>query len=182
MTNILIFLGPPGSGKGTQAEKISEKFQIAHISTGVMLRDHVYRKTDLGIKAKSILDEGSLVPDNLVIEMLKDRLDSDDCKNGAILDGFPRTLPQALSLENDEKFSIKSVIFFDVNQEELVKRMLERGRSDDTEESIKVRLQVYLNETEPLVGFYSKKNLLTEINALGSVDDISSSISELINL
>ena len=98
------------------------------------------------------------------------------------MDGFPRTLPQALSLENDEKFSIKSVIFFDVNQEELVKRMLERGRSDDTEESIKVRLQVYSNETEPLVGFYSKKNLLTEINALGSVDDISSSISELINL
>tara|TARA_B100000676_G_C17663199_1_gene622482 strand:- start:89 stop:637 length:549 start_codon:yes stop_codon:yes gene_type:complete len=182
LTNILIFLGPPGSGKGTQAEKISEKFEIAHISTGVMLRDHVDRETDLGIKAKSILDEGSLVPDDLVIQMLKDRLDLDDCQNGAILDGFPRTLPQALSLENDGEFIIKNVIFFDVNEEELVKRMLERGRSDDTEESIKVRLEVYLNETEPLVDFYSKKNLLTEINALGSIDDISSMISKSIKL
>ncbi len=180
MTNIIIFLGPPGSGKGTQAEKISKKFEIAHISTGVMLREHVDRKTDLGIKAKSILDEGSLVPDNLVIEMLKDRLNSDDCKNGAILDGFPRTLPQALSLESDEKFCIKNVIFFEVSKDELIKRMLQRGRSDDIEESIKVRLQVYINETEPLVDFYTKKNLLTKINASGSIDDIFFSISELI--
>ncbi len=182
MTDIVIFLGPPGSGKGTQAEKISEEFGIAHISTGVMLRDHVDRETDLGIKAKAILDEGNLVPDDLVIEMLKDRLDLSDCQNGAILDGFPRTLPQALSLEDDGKFSIKNVIFFDVKQEELVKRMIERGRADDTEESIKVRLEVYLNETEPLVDFYSKKDLLTQINALGSINDISSMISESINL
>ncbi len=182
MTNILIFLGPPGSGKGTQAEKISKKYEIVHLSTGLMLRDHVERETELGIKAKSILDEGSLVPDDLVIQMLKDRLDSDDSKNGAILDGFPRTLPQAMSLESDGKFIIKSVIFFDVNEEELVKRMLERGRSDDTEESIKVRLKVYRNETEPLVEFYSNKNLLTKINGLGSIDDISSTISDLINL
>ena len=181
MTDILIFLGPPGSGKGTQAEIISKKFDIAHISTGVMLRDHVDRETDLGLKAKSILDEGSLVPDNLVIEMLKERLNSDDCKNGAILDGFPRTLPQALSLESDGKFTIKNVIFFDVNQDELINRMLQRGRSDDTEESIKVRLEVYLNETEPLVDFYTKKNLLRKINALGDIEGISSNISELID-
>ncbi len=181
MTDILIFLGPPGSGKGTQAEIISKKFNIAHISTGVMLREHVDRETDLGLKAKSILDEGSLVPDKLVIEMLKERLNSDDCKNGAILDGFPRTLPQALSLESDGKFTIKNVIFFDVNQEELINRMLQRGRSDDTEESIKVRLEVYLNETEPLVDFYTKKNLLTKINALGDIEGISSNISELID-
>ena len=99
MTEIIIFLGPPGAGKGTQASRIAEENNLAHISTGDMLREHVSNNSELGRKAKSLLDEGKLVPDALVIDMLTERLNADDCKNGAILDGFPRTLAQAQSLE-----------------------------------------------------------------------------------
>ena len=100
MSNLVIFLGPPGAGKGTQASKIAEEKSLAHISTGDMLREHVSSGTELGNTAKTLLDEGKLVPDSLVIEMLIERLNSDECKNGAILDGFPRTLAQAKSISN----------------------------------------------------------------------------------
>ena len=182
MSNLVIFLGPPGAGKGTQAAKIAKEKNLAHISTGDMLREHVSNGTELGNMAKTLLDQGKLVPDSLVIEMLIERLNSDDCKNGAILDGFPRTIAQAESLDEiSNQFKISKVIVFDANHEELVRRILHRGetsgRSDDTEESISVRLKVYELDTAPLIDHYKQKNLVVNINAIGEVDNIYNLIS-----
>jgi adenylate kinase len=183
LTDIIIFLGPPGAGKGTQASRIAKDKNLAHISTGDMLREHVSNNSELGRKAKSLLDEGKLVPDSIVIDMLIDRLNSDDCKNGAILDGFPRTLAQAQSLEKvSEDFQITKVIVFEADNDELIKRILHRGetsgRSDDTEESIRVRLEVYQKDTEPLIDYYDKNTATLKINAVGEVNDIYNLLSE----
>ncbi len=177
MSNLVIFLGPPGAGKGTQAVTIAKEKNLAHISTGDMLREHVSNETDLGKIAKTLLDEGKLVPDSLVIEMLQERLLSNDCVNGAILDGFPRTIAQAESLDKiSEEFKISKVIVFEADRDELIKRILNRGetsgRSDDTEESVSVRLEVYENDTAPLIQYYEQRNLVSKINAVGEVENI----------
>ena len=177
MSNLVIFLGPPGAGKGTQAATIAKEKNLAHISTGDMLREHVNNKTQLGKIAKTLLDKGKLVPDSLVIEMLQVRLLSKDCVNGVILDGFPRTIAQAESLDKiSDEFKISKVIVFEADRGELIKRILNRGetsgRSDDTEESISVRLEVYENDTTPLIEYYELKNLVTKINAVGEVENI----------
>ncbi len=177
MSNLVIFLGPPGAGKGTQAVTIAKEKNLAHISTGDMLREHVSNETDLGKNAKTLLDEGKLVPDSLVIEMLQERLLSNDCVNGAILDGFPRTIAQAESLDKiSEEFKISKVIVFEADRDELIKRILNRGetsgRSDDTEESVSVRLEVYENDTAPLIQYYEQRNLVSKINAVGEVENI----------
>jgi len=177
LSNLVIFLGPPGAGKGTQAVTIAEEKNLAHISTGDMLREHVSNETELGKTAKTLLDEGKLVPDSLVIEMLQERLLSDDCVNGAILDGFPRTIAQAESLDKiSAEFKISKVIVFEADRDELIKRILNRGetsgRSDDTEESVSVRLEVYENDTAPLIEYYEQKNLVAKINAVGEVKNI----------
>ena len=177
MSNLVIFLGPPGAGKGTQAVTIAKEKNLAHISTGDMLREHVSNETELGKTAKTLLDEGKLVPDSLVIEMLQERLLSDDCVNGAILDGFPRTIAQAESLDKiSAEFKISKVIVFEADRDELIKRILNRGetsgRSDDTEESVSVRLEVYENDTAPLIEYYEQKNLVAKINAVGEVENI----------
>ena len=171
MSNLVIFLGPPGAGKGTQAVTIAKEKNLAHISTGDMLREHVSNETELGKIAKTLLDEGKLVPDSLVIEMLQERLLSNDCVNGAILDGFPRTIAQAESLDKiSEEFKISKVIVFEADRNELIKRILNRGetsgRSDDTEESVSVRLEVYENDTAPLIEYYEQRNLVSKINAV----------------
>ncbi len=183
MSNLVIFLGPPGAGKGTQALKIAKEKSLAHISTGDMLREHVSSGTELGKIAKTLLDEGKLVPDSLVIEMLIERLNADDCVNGAILDGFPRTLAQAESLDEiSSQFEISKVFVFEANHKELVKRILHRGetsgRSDDTEESISVRLKVYEKDTAPLIEYYGQKNLVVRINAVGEIENIYNLILE----
>ena len=177
MSNLVIFLGPPGAGKGTQAVRIAKEKNLAHISTGDMLREHVNSETELGKIAKSLLDEGKLVPDSLVIKMLQERLLSNDCVNGAILDGFPRTIAQAESLDKiSDQFIISKVIVFEANNDELIKRILNRGkisgRSDDTEESVSVRLEVYEKDTAPLIEYYEMKNLVAKINAVGEVLNI----------
>ena len=177
MSNLVIFLGPPGAGKGTQAVSIAKEKNLAHISTGDMLREQVSNETELGKIAKTLLDEGKLVPDSLVIEMLQERLLSNDCVNGAILDGFPRTIAQAESLDKiSEEFKISKVIVFEADRDELIKRILNRGetsgRSDDTEESVSVRLEVYENDTAPLIEYYEQRNLVSKINAVGEVENI----------
>ena len=186
MSELKIFLGPPGAGKGTQAVKIASEFGLAHISTGDMLRAHINNKTDLGKIAKSVMDEGQLVSDDLVIAMLVERLGSDDCNNGAILDGFPRTLPQAKSLEDIRyKFPVSKVFVFEVDEEELVQRILLRGqtsgRSDDTEESIKVRFEIYTQDTEPLIDFYNQQDKVVRIDAVGDIDKIYNDIAKHFN-
>ena len=183
MSELKIFLGPPGAGKGTQATKLASEFGLAHISTGDMLRDHISNETELGKIAKSVMDEGQLVSDELVIKMLVERLGNDDCKNGAILDGFPRTLPQAKSLENiKNEFPVSKVIVFEVDEEELVQRILLRGqtsgRSDDTEESLKVRFEIYSQDTEPLIDFYNQQDKVVKIDAAGDINEIYQNIAK----
>jgi len=169
---LIIFLGPPGAGKGTQAERYTEYKLLAHISTGVLLRDHVENKTELGLSAKEILERGDLVPDNLVISMLQERLNHADASEGAILDGYPRTIPQAQSLDRlKTKIQIVAVVVFEVNKEVLIQRMLERGRSDDNEETIKQRFEVYKKETDPLIDYY-KDNNLVHINGVGEEEEV----------
>ena len=169
---LIIFLGPPGAGKGTQAERYTDHKSLAHVSTGVMLREHVERNTDLGVIAKGILDKGNLVPDELVISMLKERLEEEDASKGAILDGFPRTIPQAKSLDNlHNRIEIVAVVVFKVEEKIVIQRMIERGRSDDNEESIKQRFEVYKKATAPLITFYKEKNIIN-INGVGEEDEI----------
>jgi adenylate kinase len=186
LSELKIFLGPPGAGKGTQATKLASEFGLAHISTGDMLRDHISNETELGKIAKSVMDKGQLVSDELVIKMLVERLGNDDCKNGAILDGFPRTLPQAKSLENiKNEFPVSKVIVFEVDEEELVQRILLRGqtsgRSDDTEESLKVRFEIYSQDTEPLIDFYNQQDKVIKIDAAGDINEIYRNIAKHLN-
>lgn len=174
---LIIFLGPPGAGKGTQAEKYSELKSFAHISTGVMLRDHVESRTKLGVIAKDILDRGDLVSDDLVISMLQERLKEEDAGKGAILDGFPRTIPQAESLEDiGNEIQISAVVIFEVPEKILIERMLNRGRDDDNEETIKQRFEVYKQEVSPLISFYADNNLI-KIDGVGDEGSIFSNLT-----
>jgi len=179
----IILMGPPGVGKGTQAKNIVEKYGIVHLSTGDILRAEVGGNTDLGNKAKVYMDAGKLVPDELLLGMMEGRLQQDDCKNGYLLDGFPRTIPQAEGLEKImEKInhSVDYVISLTADEDELVKRLVlrgkESGRSDDTEEVIKERQQVYWKLTAPLLDFYSGRKLLHEVDGLGTISEITERI------
>jgi len=186
LSNLVIFLGPPGAGKGTQAAKIAKEKNFAHISTGDMLREHVSSGTELGNTAKTLLDEGKLVPDSLVIEMLIERLNSDDCKNGAILDGFPRTIPQAVGLSKifqSLSQAIDGIINIEVDKDVLIKRLVERaknsGRADDTEEVIINRQNVYSELTAPLIEFYQSD--IINIDGDGSIEKVTERILKRIH-
>ena len=201
----IIFLGPPGAGKGTQAQKICDALNIPQISTGDILRRAMKEGTETGKKAKSFIDAGQLVPDEVIIDIVKERLAMDDCRNGYILDGFPRTVPQAEAL--DTFATINSVIELDVKDEELVNRLSGRRvclkcgatyhismlkgkttcdkcgeeliqRNDDKAETVLNRLTVYHDQTAPLIGYYEKKGLLKKIDGAQGMDKTTQAILE----
>ncbi|MEB3368752.1 adenylate kinase [Saccharopolyspora mangrovi] len=170
----LVLVGPPGAGKGTQAAVLSEKLGVPHISTGDLFRANIGNSTPLGQKAKSYMDAGELVPDEVTNEMVRDRLGDEDAAQGFLLDGYPRNTAQAEVLTGilaEKDLELTAVVQFDVPEEELVKRMLARGRSDDTEDVIRRRLAVYHEETEPILGYYRDK--VIKIDALGSIEEIT---------
>ncbi len=181
----LIFMGPPGAGKGTQAKIICENYKIPQISTGEILRASIQKGTEMGLQAKKFMDAGDLVPDEVVIGIIKERLAEADCKGGFLLDGFPRTIEQAKALDvllKSMNLQLDAVINISVPDEELLNRLLERakieGRSDDNEETIKNRLNNYNQKTFPLIEYYRKTGILREINGVGSVEQITALIKE----
>lgn len=189
MLNIVIF-GAPGAGKGTQSENLIKHYNLFHISTGDVLRNHIKQGTELGKTAKSYIDKGHLIPDELMIDILASVLDGNKeaASQGVIFDGFPRTIAQAEALEKllaDRGMAIDAVVGLEVPEDELVKRLVMRGqqsgRSDDNEDTIKSRLGVYHNQTAPLQDFYKKKGIYKPIKGTGSVDDIFSDIKTAID-
>lgn len=206
----LILLGPPGAGKGTQASGIVKKYNIPHISTGDIFRKNISEGTELGIKAKEFMDKGLLVPDDLVVEIVKDRLVEDDCKEGFLLDGFPRTVIQADALDielNKLEFELNYVINIEVSKDDLIQRAVGRRickdcgatyhikfnspkvenicdicggelyqRKDDTIETVTKRIEVYLDQTKPLIDYYENKGILKTINGEQSIDNVFSDI------
>lgn len=200
----VVLLGAPGAGKGTQASKICEKYGICHISTGDIFRKHIAEKTKLGILAKNYISNGQLVPDEVTVEIVKDRITKDDCKNGCLLDGFPRTVSQAEALQ--EFCKIDRVIDIDVPFDSLLDRLTGRRvcpecgesfhisahdsmycakcgerliqRDDDNEDTVKLRLNVYKRQTAPLIDYYEKVGLLRTVNGEKSVDGVFSEVVE----
>jgi adenylate kinase len=170
----LLLVGPPGAGKGTQATVLSERLGVPHVSSGDLFRTNIENATPLGQKAKSYLDAGELVPDEITNEMVRNRLAEPDAHDGFVLDGFPRTRSQAEVLSGilaENGMDLTAVLRFDVPEEELVRRMLGRGRSDDTEDVIRRRLDIYASDTKPLLQYYQDK--VIAINAVGSVEKIT---------
>ena len=188
MKNIVIF-GAPGSGKGTQSEKMIEKYGLGHISTGDVLRDQIKRGTELGKTAKGYIDNGQLIPDDLMVSILADVYDSFGKEHkGVIFDGFPRTIPQAQALKDmlaKRGHKVAAMIELDMPEDELMKRLIKRGqesgRSDDNEETIKKRLTVYHNQTSPLIEWYEKEGIHHHINGLGELDRIFGDICAVID-
>ncbi|AFZ48127.1 Adenylate kinase [Cyanobacterium stanieri PCC 7202] len=179
----LIFLGAPGAGKGTQAEILAGHLGIPHISTGEILRGAIAQQTPLGVKAKSYVDNGDLVPDELILDLIKDRLSQDDAQKGWILDGFPRNVPQAeflstLLTELDQNCT--AVINLEVPDSTLMQRLLGRGRKDDNEETIANRLEVYRQKTAPLIDFYQNAGLLKTVNGDRTLEEISTDLQTIV--
>ncbi|MBD5135046.1 MAG: adenylate kinase [Lachnospiraceae bacterium] len=210
----IIMLGAPGAGKGTQAKKIADKYSIPHISTGDIFRANIKEGTELGKKAKTYMDQGLLVPDDLVVDLVVDRVQQDDCKNGYVLDGFPRTIPQAESLDaaleklNDK---IDYAVNVEVPDENIIRRMSGRRaclgcgatyhiehippktegicdtcgkelvlRDDDKPETVKKRLDVYHEQTQPLIDYYTKKNVLAEVDGTKDMEEVFQDIVKVL--
>ena len=181
----LLLIGPPGAGKGTQAAKLAEAFQIPAISTGDIFRENVKNETELGQQAKAFMDRGEYVPDSLTNALVRDRLDWDDAKHGFLLDGYPRTADQVEELDSilgDKHESLNAVVLITADTDEVVRRLLnraqEQGRADDTEDVIRRRLEVYAEQTAPLIDVYSKRNLVIEVDGLGAVSEVTARILE----
>jgi adenylate kinase len=187
MVNFLIF-GPPGSGKGTQSLQLAEKFNLLHLSTGDMLRAEITAGTELGRKMSLIMSKGELVPDEVVIEMIANKIDSSKGSAGFLFDGFPRTVAQTVSLEkmlNDRGMKIDQMLVLDVDHDELVKRLIARaelsGRPDDKDPAvIENRIDVYKEKTEPIINYCSQKGLYQPVNGMGTIDDIFNRLSDYI--
>lgn len=206
----MVLIGPPASGKGTQAKWIAEYYGIPRISTGDMLRKHVAEQTDLGKAAQESMNQGQLVSDDIVIRMMDQRLREDDCREGFLLDGYPRTMRQAKAL--DESDGLDVVLYLEVDDEEIIKRMSGRRvcpkceavyhtindppkvegvcdkcgadliiRKDDREETVRKRLEVYKEETSPLISFYSEKGSLRRVDAGGSIEETNSRTKEILD-
>lgn len=210
----IVLLGPPGAGKGTQAKSISNRYSIPHISTGDIFRKNISENTPLGVEAKTYMDNGQLVPDEVTINMVKDRLQQDDCKNGYLLDGFPRTVHQAEALDNfltERDESIDTALLIEVPKEFILERMTGRRvcpscgasyhikfnppandgkcdlcgsdviqRKDDTEETVKERLDVYENQTQPLIDFYKNKKQLSVVDGTQAINEVFESICKIL--
>lgn len=182
MTRI-IFLGPPGAGKGTQAKALAQHWNIPHISTGDILRQALKEQTPLGIEAQTYMDKGELVPDELVEAMVEERLNQSDTNSGWILDGFPRTVLQAAFLEKllqRLNQGSEKVVNLDVPDEVVIERLLQRGRTDDTEDVIRRRLQIYRSQTSPLIDYYSNRQQLLMVNGNQSLEDVTAELKEAI--
>jgi len=188
MFNLILF-GPPGSGKGTQSEKLIEKYKFKHLSTGDLLRSEIAQKTPLGLEAKNLMDKGQLVPDEVVIGMISSALDTYRDVNGFLFDGFPRTTAQAEALDkllDFNKTSIGAVLFLQVPEDELISRMINRaktsGRSDDADENVqRKRLEVYTRDTLPVANHYRKSDKVVEVEGVGTVDDIFRALCTVID-
>ena len=180
MLNIVLF-GPPGAGKGTQSDRLIDKYKLVHLSTGDIFRSNIKGETDLGLMAKKYMNKGELVPDSVTIKMLREVVLKNPEAKGFIFDGFPRTNNQAIALDtflSELNTSISVMLSLDVEEEELKKRLLKRaevsGRADDADESIVMnRIAVYNAETSPVKGFYSNQNKLISVDGQGSIDDIT---------
>jgi adenylate kinase len=179
MTNLILF-GPPGSGKGTQAAKLVEKYDLLHISTGDLFRYEMGNDTPLGLKAKSYIEKGALVPDEVTIGMLRNKVEANPDVKGYIFDGFPRTIAQAEALDKllaEKGQSISGLIMLDVPEEEIVKRILERGKTsgradDNDEDTIRKRITVYEKETAPVYDYYKQREKAFKLNGLGTIEEI----------
>ncbi|MEJ2868339.1 adenylate kinase [Actinomycetospora sp. OC33-EN08] len=170
----IVLVGPPGAGKGTQAARLSERLAAPHISTGDLFRENMKNETELGKEAQRYVDAGDLVPDEVTVGMVKDRLAQPDAAEGFLLDGFPRNTSQAEELRkvlDDLGQRLDAVLLFEVDDEELIQRLTARGRSDDTEDVIRNRQEVYRRETAPLIDHYS--DLLVKVDAMGTMDEVT---------
>jgi adenylate kinase len=188
MLNLVLF-GPPGAGKGTQSQKLIEKYGLIHLSTGDLLRSEIAQGTELGLEAKKLMDQGILVPDAVVIGMISHKLDANKEAKGFIFDGFPRTVAQAEALDqllNSKNVPVSGMIALEVSDDELERRLLLRGkdsgRPDDANpEVIRKRIKEYNDKTAPVAGFYKKQNKLKSINGIGTVDEIFDAICAILN-
>ena len=188
MLNLVLF-GPPGAGKGTQSERLIEKYKLVHLSTGDILRSEIAAGTELGMKAKKLMDAGMLVPDEVVIGMIDSKLEANKNAIGFIFDGFPRTIAQAEALDellSEKKSSITMMLALEVEKEELIKRLLNRGKDsgradDQNAEIIEKRIEEYNNKTAPLKDYYDKQNKLKVIKGVGGIEAIFQKLCEAID-
>jgi len=179
----IILMGPPGAGKGTQAKVIAERLGVPAVSTGDIFRANVSQETPLGVEAKRYMDAGEYVPDSVTNEMVRDRLAQDDAKKGFLLDGYPRTVAQVEELDamlEEHGAAIDAVVVLTVDEDEIVQRLLKRaeieGRTDDTEDVIRRRQEVYNEQTAPLIAVYADHGLLSEVDGMGSVDEVTARV------
>ncbi|WP_134738168.1 adenylate kinase [Nocardioides sp. 503] len=185
----LIIMGPPGAGKGTQAKFVADHFKIPAISTGDIFRANVTKGTELGVKAKEYMDAGDYVPDEVTNLMVRDRIDEPDAESGFLLDGYPRTLAQVEELDGMITFTghkLDAVLVLTVDQDEIVERLLQRseveGRADDTEDVIRKRQELYVEQTEPLIEVYRARGILIELDGMGEVDEVTQRIFDALDV
>lgn len=183
----LLIMGPPGVGKGTQANRIKNTLNILHLSTGDILRDEIKINSNIGIKAKMYMDDGMLVPDSVLLQIVQQKISEPICDNGYLLDGFPRTIPQADGLEKimqSINHKLDYAISLSANTDELIERLIKRGeesgRNDDTPEIIKNRQKIYWEQTAPLLEYYGEKGILKDVDGLGTISEITNRILEII--